>query len=69
MVYAPTDARLNNNLTRVNEYIKIQAKLQGEKPSSIVDEILKTDFPMLNTGLKVDTQEMTTDPTPPTVEN
>ena len=23
---------------------------------------------MLNTGLKVDTQEMTTDPTPPTVE-
>ena len=68
MVYAPTDARLNNNLTRVNEYIKIQAKLQGEKPSSIVDEILKTDFPMLNTGLKVDTQEMTTEPTPPTVE-
>ena len=68
MVYAPTDARLNNNLTRVNEYIKIQAKLRGEKPSSIVDEILKTDFPMLNTGLKVDTQEMTTEATPPTVE-
>ena len=68
MVYAPTDSRLNNNLTRVNQYIKIQAKLQGEKPSSIVDEILKTDFPMLNTGLKVDTQEITTDPTPPTVE-
>lgn len=68
MVYAPTDAKLNNNLTRVNEYIKIQAKLQGEKPSSIVDEILKTDFPMLNTGLKVDTQEITTELTPPTVE-
>ena len=68
MVYAPTDAKLNNNLTRVNEYIKIQAKLRGEKPSSIVDEILKTDFPMLNTGLKVDTQEMTTETTPPTVE-
>jgi len=68
MVYAPTDAKLNNNLTRVNEYIKIQAKLRGEKPSSIVDEILKTDFPMLNTGLKVDTQEMTTEATPPTVE-
>ncbi|WBF78152.1 hypothetical protein MEP402_gp32 [Methylophilales phage MEP402] len=68
MVYAPTDARLNNNLTRVNEYIKIQAKLRGEKPSSIVDEILKTDFPMLTTGKTVDTQEMTTEPTPPTVE-
>lgn len=68
MVYAPTDARLNNNLTRVNEYIKIQAKLRREKPSSIVDEILKTDFPMLDTGLKVDTQEITTEPTPPTVE-
>ena len=68
MVYAPTDARLNNNLTRVNEYIKIQAKLRGEKPSSIVDEILKTDFPMLTTGKTVDTQEMTTEATPPTVE-
>ena len=68
MVYAPTDAKLNNNLTRVNEYIKIQAKLRGEKPSSIVDEILKTDFPMLTTGKTVDTQEMTTEATPPTVE-
>ena len=48
LLYSPTDSTLNNNLTRVNEYIKIQAKLQGEKPKSIVDEILKTDFPMLN---------------------
>ena len=68
MVYAPTDAKLNNNLTRVNEYIKIQAKLQGEKPSSIVDEILKTDFPMLTTGKTVDTQEMTTEPIKVTTE-
>ena len=67
-VYAPYDARLNNNLTRVNEYIRIKAMLENKKPEAIVEDILKTDFPMLTTGLKVDTQEITTEPTPPTVE-
>ena len=67
-VYAPYDARLNNNLTRVNEYIRIKAMLENKKPEAIIEDILKTDFPMLTTGLKVDTQEITTEPTPPTVE-
>ena len=67
-VYAPYDTRLNNNLTRVNEYVRIKALLENKKPEAIIDEILKTDFPMLDTGVKVDTQEMTTEPTPPTVE-
>ena len=67
-VYAPYDARLNNNLTRVNEYVRIKAMLENKKPETIVEDILKTDFPMLTTGLKVDTQEITTEPTPPTVE-
>ena len=67
-VYAPYDARLNNNLTRVNEYIRIKAMLENKKPEAIVEDILKTDFPMLTTGLKVDTQEITTEPTPLTVE-
>ena len=67
-VYAPYDARLNNNLTRVNEYIRIKAMLENKKPEAIIEDILKTDFPMLTTGLNVDTQEITSEPTPPTVE-
>ena len=58
-VYAPYDARLNNNLTRVNEYIRIKAMLENKKPEAIVEDILKTDFPML-TATNVQTEELET---------
>ena len=58
-VYAPYDTRLNNNLTRVNEYIRIRALLENKKPESIVDEVLKTDFPML-TKTNAETEELET---------
>ena len=58
-VYAPYDARLNNNLTRVNEYIRIKAMLENKKPESIVQDILKTDFPML-TATNLETEEIET---------
>lgn len=58
-VYAPYDARLNNNLTRVNEYIRIKAMLENKKPEALVEDILKTDFPML-TATNVQTEELET---------
>ena len=58
-VYAPYDTRLNSNLTRVNEYIRIRALLENKKPEAIIDEVLKTDFPML-TKTNVETEELET---------
>jgi hypothetical protein len=58
-VYAPYDTRLNNNLTRVNEYVRIRALLENKKPEAIIDEVLKTDFPML-TKTNAETEELET---------
>ena len=63
----PNNPKLNNEIHRVNKYIQIQAKIQGVAPNKIAKELLTRDFPMFTLD-KVDTQEITTDPTPPTVE-
>ena len=56
MFYYPEDKRINNNVTRLNNYVLLQSKLQGKKPSEIAPEIIATDFPMY--GIKGITQTM-----------
>jgi len=56
LFYYPEDKRINNNVTRLNNYVLLQSKLQGKKPSEIAPEIIATDFPMY--GIKGITQTM-----------
>ena len=48
LFYYPQDSRINKNITRLNNYILLKAKMEGKKPSQISEEILATDFPMFN---------------------
>ena len=56
LFYYPEDKRINSNVTRLNNYVLLQSKLQGKKPSEIAPEIIATDFPMY--GIKGITQTM-----------
>jgi len=48
LLYAPMNPRLNNNLTSVNNYILMKAKIEGKKPAQIIDELLKNELSMMN---------------------
>ena len=63
----PNNPKVNMEIARVNKYIQMQAKIQGVNPNKIAKELLTKDFPMFTLD-KVDTQEITTEPIPPTVE-
>lgn len=48
LFYYPSDTKVNKNITRLNNYVLLQAKIQGKKPSEISQDILNTEFPMFN---------------------
>ena len=48
LFYYPSDTKVNKNVMRLNNYVLLQAKIQGKKPSEISQDILNTEFPMFN---------------------
>ena len=46
LFYYPNDIRLNKNLTRLNNYVLLKAKLENKKPDQISEQILNEEFPM-----------------------
>ena len=48
LLYAPMNPKLNNNLTSINNYILMKAKIESKKPAQIIDELLKNELSNIN---------------------
>lgn len=46
LFYYPNNTRVNKNLTRLNNYVLLKAKLENKKPDQISEQILDEEFPM-----------------------